>query len=99
MYTCPVCFYDRLRHPPDDYIICPSCGTEFGYTDFNVSHALLRDRWIMEGLQWHSRVIQPPAGWSGREQLRRAGHLADIYSTSHRGEVRFPIANVYFVAA
>lgn len=73
MYICPVCGYDRLRHPPDDYIICPSCGTEFGYTDFNRSHAELRRAWVANGARWYSSALLPPPNWDGVRQLQRAG--------------------------
>lgn len=59
MYTCPVCDYDKLRENPSDqlYEICPQCGTEFGYDDFNTSHAELRQRWIAAGrVFWRDRV-------------------------------------------
>ena len=27
MYTCPVCGYAALKYPPEDFTICPSCGS------------------------------------------------------------------------
>ncbi len=48
-YTCPVCGYACLPSPATDYTICPSCGTEFGYTDFTAGHAQLRAAWIAAG--------------------------------------------------
>lgn len=69
MYTCPVCGYNRLRYPPDDYTICPSCGTQFGYTDANVSHAQLLREWLLRGHPWHSNVTPPPPGWNYLKQL------------------------------
>lgn len=71
MYTCPVCGYYGLRHPPQDYTICPSCGTEFGYTDFAAEHAELRRRWRASGMQWHSRVVPRPPNWNPIEQFSR----------------------------
>jgi hypothetical protein len=54
-YTCPVCYYDKLDDPPDhSFEICPSCGTEFGYTDFNTSHEQLRNEWVAGGKKWWS---------------------------------------------
>jgi hypothetical protein len=72
-YTCPVCGYDKLLRPPKDYTICKSCGTEFGYDDFATSHPELRRLWIANGMQWHSRRVQPPEGWNPILQLLHAG--------------------------
>lgn len=82
-YTCPVCGFDGLEEPPVNFTICPSCGTEFGYTDFIRSHDDLRARWITKGLQWYSNVIPPPPQWNGWEQLRRSGHIT--YSPAAEG--------------
>lgn len=73
VYTCPVCGYDRLPRPPEDYLICPSCGTEFDYDDFRTKHTELRRRWIVSGAKWQSSVIPSPPNWSPFEQMRRAG--------------------------
>ncbi len=70
MYTCPVCGYTRLRRPPQDFLICSCCGTEFGYDDARLSHVELRARWIRNGAQWFSQATQPPAGWNAFDQLR-----------------------------
>lgn len=79
MYTCPVCGYNRLRRPADDYLICPSCGTEFGYSDAGRSHAELRSDWIAQGMRWFSRATEPPVGWNAILQLERAGHRDELY--------------------
>lgn len=78
MHTCPVCGYAQLEFPPEDFTICPSCGTEFGYQDTTRSHADLRRDWIANGLQWYSRVENPPIHWNPFEQLIKANHGADI---------------------
>lgn len=70
-YICPVCGYDRLDEPPADYSICSSCGTEFGYDDFALSHEELRKRWIANGAKWWSTYTSPPSGWSPFQQLLR----------------------------
>jgi hypothetical protein len=75
MYTCPVCGYDRLRRPPEDYLICPSCGTEFGYSDATASYRELRQRWLYSGARWYSQVTPEPPKWNAYQQLRRAGSL------------------------
>jgi len=70
MHTCPVCGYNQLRYPPEDFTICPSCGTEFGYHDSRRTHWELRVQWVNEGALWHSRVINPPSPlWNGLKQL------------------------------
>lgn len=76
MYTCPVCAYDQLRRPAEDFMICPSCGTEFGYDDFATSHDQLRELWIADGMQWFSKATAQPIGWSATQQLFRAGFLS-----------------------
>ncbi len=77
-YTCPVCGYAKLKYPPQDYTICPSCGTEFGYKDFATTHEELRDRWIASGAHWHSQRIPPPADWNPFEQLVQAGYIEAV---------------------
>ncbi len=70
-YTCPVCGYGELAEPPYDYTICPSCGTEFGYTDSTRTHQELRQQWIASGRHWHSRVTPRPINWDADKQLER----------------------------
>jgi hypothetical protein len=72
-HTCPVCGFTGLAEPPENFVICPSCGTEFGYTDFLRSHDELRDEWLASGARWHSTVIPPPPNWDGIRQLFNAG--------------------------
>jgi hypothetical protein len=78
MYTCPVCGYDALKHPPVDHVICPSCGTQFGLHDEGprskvVIQRELREQWIIQGAHWHSRVVSPPNLWNPWTQLEVAG--------------------------
>jgi hypothetical protein len=74
MHKCPVCGYDKLRRPyQEEDIICPSCGTEFGYTDATRRHAELRQRWRDNGAHWYSQVNPEPVGWNGYKQLLDAG--------------------------
>src|SRR4051812_48316988 len=69
-YTCPVCGYKRLRYPAaDEGVICPCCGTQFGYSDAGTTHAQLRREWVREGMKWYSRVTPAPEGWNPAEQL------------------------------
>lgn len=80
MFTCPVCFYDKMPRPPLDYNICPCCGTEFGSDDIDHSHAELRNQWVAGGAKWFFR--QSPSGWNPWGQLRQAklvGWLASSY--------------------
>ena len=83
MHTCPVCGYSKLRRPPEDHLICPSCGTQFGYSDAGTApiyaiHARLRAKWISRGANWSSRVVHAPPYWSPWLQLIRAGFAADM---------------------
>lgn len=69
MYLCPVCGYDRLEDPPKIFIICPSCGTEFGYDDAFSSHAELRAKWLRSGALWWSTVDPRPENWDPQQQV------------------------------
>ena len=69
-YTCPICFYPELADPPQDYLICPCCGVEFGYSDFEFTNEELRRGWIMGGMKWFSRVTPPPENWDATRQIR-----------------------------
>lgn len=77
-YCCPVCGYDQLRSAPANHMICPCCGTQFGYDDYAESHSALRQNWMSAGCKWFSRQTPPPANWSvgsARVQMTRAGLL------------------------
>jgi len=71
-YRCPVCFFDQMPYPPQDYHICPSCGTEFGNDDVEYSYEELRYQWIIGGAQWF--FGQPPHGWSAWAQLAKVAY-------------------------
>jgi hypothetical protein len=92
MFICPVCRYDKLASPPEDFSICPSCGTEFGYDDNRKSHADLRAAWIENGLSWFDQPA--PIGWSGIDQLRRAGYSFAHPSWMVQAVVNFPARTV-----
>ncbi len=83
-YQCSVCGYSKLIMPPKDHLICPCCGTQFGYHDSVASHEELRKEWIAAGLRWHSRRTPAPADWNPIEQLRRAGFAHDLYRITAR---------------
>jgi hypothetical protein len=70
-YVCPVCFYDQMPYPPEDYHICPCCGTEFENDDAEYSYAELRCQWILGGALWFYE--QPPQNWNAAAQLAKAG--------------------------
>jgi hypothetical protein len=72
-YPCPTCGYP-LDAPPEDSEICPSCGTQFGYSDSGRTYAQLRENWIRRGAPWHSRVHSAPPTWNPYLQLIRAGY-------------------------
>lgn len=83
MYTCPVCGYPRLEEPPEEHTICPSCGTQFGYSDEGplskaVMHAELRRYWIAHSAEWTSMVIPKPSDWNGYNQIIQAGYGFDL---------------------
>jgi len=75
-YMCPVCGYTRLPRPPEDYLICSCCGTEFGYDDFADNDDQrerrwidLRRGWLERGAPWFSVAVRPPANWNPYVQL------------------------------
>jgi len=70
MFTCPVCFYDKLDEPARPYNICDCCGTEFGNDDDGTSYDELRSAWISRGAKWF--FGQPPFAWSATPQLLKA---------------------------
>ena len=72
MFACLICDYDALSHPPERYMICPCCGTEFENDDEEATHAELRARWIAGGMKWWSRNTLPPEDWDPPRV--RAGH-------------------------
>lgn len=71
-FRCPVCLFSGLPYPPNDYHICPCCGTEFGNDDQELSHAQLRDMWVANGATWF--FDQPTADWNPYMQLVLGGH-------------------------
>lgn len=75
-YLCPVCSYPDLEHPPQDFTICPCCGTEFGLDDFSPSaertealRRTLRQRWLENGGPWFDPGTPQPQNWDGPKQL------------------------------
>src|SRR3954451_143592 len=74
MINCPVCGYDRLTEPLR-WSFCPSCGTEFGYSDRGRSYDVLRASWLREGARWDSEVIPQPPNWDPIAQLRNINYI------------------------
>ncbi len=75
-YKCPVCGFADLENPPEDYFICPCCGTEFAYDDVGHTHSELRKMWISAGAHWFAQ--QSPIVWNPWQQLIDAGYAYDI---------------------
>jgi hypothetical protein len=73
-YTCPVCMFPQLPYPPNNYDICPCCGTEFGNEDVYLTHQQLRERWIAAGAHWFFE--NPPEHWNPWLQLLKAGYFS-----------------------
>jgi len=67
MFSCPVCLFSEMPYPPQDYHICPCCGTEFGNDDTDCTYDGLRDQWIFAGAPWF--FGNAPANWSPWAQL------------------------------
>jgi len=81
-YQCPVCGYNEMAQPPENFYICPSCGTEFENDDFEVSHANLRERWLDLGAPWFSKAVPRPNEWNPISQLRAAGFISKPEQTT-----------------
>jgi len=75
MHLCPVCGYREMPDPPEDFNICPCCGTEFGYTNAGVTNEQVRAKWLSQNAPWFSPDIQPPADWNPHRQLVEAGFI------------------------
>jgi DNA-directed RNA polymerase subunit RPC12/RpoP len=75
-YQCPVCGYNKMTHPPEDYYICPSCGTEFENDDFETTHTELRQMWLDNGAEWFSEATPKPYRWNAYSQLEEAGFIS-----------------------
>lgn len=73
-YTCPVCGYNALPEPPQNFSICPSCGTEFGLDDAKYTHLELQAEWIKAGPLWFSTARPAPVHWDPWLQLINAGY-------------------------
>jgi hypothetical protein len=58
-----------MEEPAQDFNICPSCGTEFGLHDRNVSVDQLREQWLNAGPKWWSTTDPQPEGWNPIMQL------------------------------
>lgn len=72
--TCLVCGYDQME-PLELGIICPSCGTQYGISDEDMTYPELCRRWIHTShARWWSRYTPEPLNWSPRNQLRNINY-------------------------
>ena len=78
-----------MPDPPDNYNICPCCGTEFEYTNAGIADEHVRAKWLSKGAPWSSRIIPRPHGWSALRQLAQAG----FYTAIPSGRERIFVAN------
>lgn len=74
---CPVCGFDYLDEPAIDnetfeklnsYDVCPCCDCEFGFDDYQVSHAYLREKWFEAGANFKCKSDMPE-NWNLEKQL------------------------------
>ena len=99
-YMCPVCGYNNLLEPPEDYMICPSCGTEFGNDDTLFTLDELRLNWIKQGMPWFSHYTHPPVYWNPSKQLSNLGYGVVRPANSNKDysvNVQGVIVNVDFI--
>lgn len=71
-FVCPVCFFTNLPYPPENYNICPCCGTEFENDDVEYTYAELRRAWIARGAPWFYGAPDP--SWSAWAQLAECSY-------------------------
>jgi hypothetical protein len=101
-YLCPVCSYRGLEYPPQDFTICPCCGTEFGLDDFaespqgiEAARRELRRAWLDAGGPWFDPETPRPIGWNPYEQIwASAGTPAVTISGATVSECRSTIGSV-----
>lgn len=74
-HLCPVCGYRELSRPAQDDLICPCCGTHFGYHDYATTHEELRRKWVASGAYWFSRAQPAHQNWDAFVQLSEAGFV------------------------
>jgi hypothetical protein len=89
-YTCPVCGFKELEEPPEDFNICPCCGTEFGYHDVGHSDRELRNAWLKKGGMWsdvEDNHYPTRANWNAWSQLDMAGLPYDVPNPFRRVQV------------
>jgi len=79
-FQCPVCGYLELPRPAQDDLICPCCGTHFGYHDYGATYEEIRSDWIARGALWFSRSIKQPNQWDPVKQLADARMLLRVGS-------------------
>jgi hypothetical protein len=60
-----------LNDPPEDFNICPSCGTEFGADTVEYTLEELQAAWIERGMEWTIAAIPQPSDYDPLEQLQR----------------------------
>lgn len=75
-YTCPICGFDDMKHPAQDWNICPCCFNEFEYCDAGCSHEVLRQEWIEKGCPFIGDSFgrpekRCPENWNPEEQLKK----------------------------
>lgn len=85
-HICPVCGYPDLTEAiytsgkGPSYEICPSCGYEFGFSDWDsgITYEQWRAQWIGSGNEWTPGKMSwsdgaPPLGWDPKKQLENIG--------------------------
>ena len=95
-YSCPVCGF-KMDYAPRDFNICPSCGTEFGYSDAGRTYDELREEWKRLGMPWHSHYYKQPRNWDPQLQLILAGLLPPLISAEADNDPREGIPVLRFV--
>ena len=88
---CPVCSYNDMPFPLEDYNICPCCGTEFGNDDANATHEELLMRWLLNGASWFFGAA--PLGWNPSLQLSDRPYLPILIVTPSN-DFHAPIAEI-----
>lgn len=68
--------YPDMPYPPNDYHICPCCGTEFGNDNEFHTWEELRRAWADSDAPWF--FGEPPPLWNPWKQLEDANQFGEI---------------------
>lgn len=78
-----------MPYPVEADEICPSCGTQFGYSDRRKSFGELRQEWIAGGCKWFNTIAGEPRNWDALGQL-----INGVYIDPSRPQKVYGVATI-----